>query len=146
MPDGVLPDNPPEGTAPVRALPAIVGRRHVLTGEARSRRYRSGYRTGGGAALAVVRPGSLLEQWRVVQACVAPDFLCHVLHQDYVVRKGVDPVALEARMRRRSTMSGSCITPRRRSPRITGRSTPATASTRASGRQQAAPPRRAGRG
>ncbi len=25
-------------------------------------------------------------------------FLCHVLHQDYVVRKGVDPVALEARL------------------------------------------------
>ncbi len=62
---------PPDGAALVRTLAAIVGRRHVLTGEARTRRYRSGYRSGGGAALAVVRPGSLLEQWRVAQACVA---------------------------------------------------------------------------
>ena len=32
-----------------------------------------GYRTGGGGALAVVRPGSLVEMWRVAQACVAAD-------------------------------------------------------------------------
>ena len=70
MPDGVLPGGVPDGAALVRALGAIVGRRHVLTGAARTRRYRSGYRSGGGDALAVVRPGSLLEQWRVVQACV----------------------------------------------------------------------------
>src|SRR5579872_665441 len=25
-------------------------------------------------------------------------FFCHVLHQDYIVRKGVDPIALEHRM------------------------------------------------
>ncbi|MFC3443533.1 D-lactate dehydrogenase [Sphingobium rhizovicinum] len=54
-------------------LRAIVGARHVLTGARATARYRHGYRTGSGEALAVVRPGSLVEQWRVVQACVAAD-------------------------------------------------------------------------
>ena len=54
-------------------LRAIVGYQHVLTGARKTARYRAGYRTGSGAALAVVRPGNLLEQWRVVQACVAAD-------------------------------------------------------------------------
>jgi D-lactate dehydrogenase (quinone) len=49
----------------------IVGDRHVLTGKTDMRRFATGYRFGGGAVLAVVRPGSLVEQWRVLQACVA---------------------------------------------------------------------------
>jgi D-lactate dehydrogenase len=57
----------------VDRLRAIVGRRHVLTGARATARYRHGYRTGSGAALAVVRPGNLVEQWRVVQACVEAD-------------------------------------------------------------------------
>lgn len=48
----------------------IVGRRHLLTGERTTRRYRTGYRFGAGEVLAVVRPGSLIEQWRAVHACV----------------------------------------------------------------------------
>jgi len=54
-------------------LRAIVGARHVLTGAQATARYRHGYRTGSGKALAVVRPGSLVEQWRVARACVAAD-------------------------------------------------------------------------
>ncbi|WP_370169981.1 D-lactate dehydrogenase [Sphingobium abikonense] len=54
-------------------LRAIVGHRHVLTGDRQTARYRAGYRTGSGAALAVVRPGSLVELWRVAKACVAAD-------------------------------------------------------------------------
>lgn len=57
----------------IAALRVIVGPRHVLTGTQATARYRHGYRTGSGAALAVVRPGSLVEQWRVAQACVAAD-------------------------------------------------------------------------
>lgn len=53
----------------VDQLRTIVGRRHVLTREARTRRYRSGFRFGSGPALAVVRPGSLVEQWKVLKAC-----------------------------------------------------------------------------
>ena len=52
-------------------LRTIVGRRHVLTGEASTSRYRTGFRFGTGPALAVVRPGSLVEQWKVLQACAA---------------------------------------------------------------------------
>lgn len=46
------------------------GRRHVLTGDAATRRFRTGFRTGGGPVLAAVRPGTLLEMWSVLQACV----------------------------------------------------------------------------
>jgi D-lactate dehydrogenase len=51
-------------------LTAVVGKPHVLTGADATRRYRTGIRFGTGKALAVVRPGSLVEQWRVLQACV----------------------------------------------------------------------------
>jgi D-lactate dehydrogenase len=55
------------------ALRAAVGPRHVLTDPASTLRYREGYRAGAGAALAVVRPGSLVELWRIASACVAAD-------------------------------------------------------------------------
>jgi D-lactate dehydrogenase len=54
-----------------RELARIVGQDHVLTGDSSTRRYRTGYRFGTGPVYAVVRPGSLVEQWRVVCACVA---------------------------------------------------------------------------
>lgn len=53
------------------ALRAIVGTAHVLSGDKPTRRFRKGYRFGDGPVLAVVRPGTLLEQWRVLQAIVA---------------------------------------------------------------------------
>lgn len=46
-------------------LRRIVGRSNLLTKAAATARYRSGYRHGGGAALAVVRPANLREFWRV---------------------------------------------------------------------------------
>ncbi len=52
-------------------LQSIVGAKYVLTEEERTRRYRTGYRFGRGRAVAVVRPGCLLEQWRVLKACVS---------------------------------------------------------------------------
>ncbi|BCQ29787.1 D-lactate dehydrogenase (plasmid) [Caballeronia sp. NK8] len=52
------------------SLGDIVGARNVLTGDAPTRRYRTGYRFGTGRVLAVVRPGTLVEQWRVLVACV----------------------------------------------------------------------------
>ncbi|HEL4246375.1 D-lactate dehydrogenase [Stenotrophomonas maltophilia] len=51
-------------------LRAAVGSRHVLTGDKATRRFRRGYRFGDGPVLAVVRPGTLLELWRVLQAAV----------------------------------------------------------------------------
>jgi len=57
----------------VAQLRRAVGRRHVLTAPRATARYRQGYRTGAGPALAVVRPGTLVELWRVAQACVRAD-------------------------------------------------------------------------
>lgn len=54
-------------------LREAVGSEHVLTDEQSTRRFRKGHRTGDGGVLAVVRPGTLLEQWRVLQAAVAAD-------------------------------------------------------------------------
>ena len=53
----------------------LVGRRHLLTGDKATRRFRQGYRFGSGPVLAVVQPGSLVEQWRVLRACVDADVI-----------------------------------------------------------------------
>ena len=52
-------------------LRGIVGPRQVLTDDRATRRYTRGYRFGGGPVAAVVRPGTLVEQWRVLKACIA---------------------------------------------------------------------------
>ena len=57
----------------IAQLRAIVGAGHVITNPKSMERFCKGYRSGEGAALAVVRPGSLIEQWRVLRACVAAD-------------------------------------------------------------------------
>jgi D-lactate dehydrogenase len=57
----------------VADLKAIVGTRHVLTGLSATRHFRRGIRFGEGPALAVVRPGSLVEMWRTLNACARAD-------------------------------------------------------------------------
>jgi D-lactate dehydrogenase len=52
-------------------LERVVGKRFVLTKPSTTRRFRKGFRFGVGDALAVVRPGSLLEQWRALNICAA---------------------------------------------------------------------------
>ncbi len=59
----------------LRELRAVVGTTHVLTTDAATRRFRDGYRTGTGPVTAVVRPGSLVEQWRALRACMAADHI-----------------------------------------------------------------------
>ncbi|MBX9497266.1 D-lactate dehydrogenase [Yersinia enterocolitica] len=54
-------------------LQHIVGARYLLTGERQTERYRTGFRSGAGSALAVVFPATLLQQWQLLQACVAAD-------------------------------------------------------------------------
>jgi D-lactate dehydrogenase len=54
----------------LRSLRRIVGKRHLLTDPRRTRGYLRGFRYGGGDALAVIRPGTLLEQWRALELCV----------------------------------------------------------------------------
>ncbi len=62
---------PSEDVAFINHLREIVGPRNVLTDRRRWERYRKGFRSGEGDALAVVFPRRLLEQWHVLQACVA---------------------------------------------------------------------------
>lgn len=57
----------------LKSLQDIVGKRHLLTDAKKTERFRRGFRSGQGEALCVVQPASLLEQWRVLQACVAAD-------------------------------------------------------------------------
>lgn len=57
----------------LQELARIVGPSHVLTDPAKTQRYRKGFRSGHGDALAVVFPTTLLELWRVLQTCVAAD-------------------------------------------------------------------------
>jgi len=64
-------DARPDNTRFIEQLKLIVGPRHVLTKPESTLRYRTGFRFGNGPALAVVRPGNLVEQWRVLKACVA---------------------------------------------------------------------------
>ncbi|RWR02132.1 lactate dehydrogenase [[Pantoea] beijingensis] len=54
-------------------LARIVGPRHMLTDPRKTERYRKGFRSGQGDALAVVFPGSLLELWYVLNAAVNAD-------------------------------------------------------------------------
>ncbi|XNM47139.1 hypothetical protein ACLK15_12490 [Escherichia coli] len=53
-------------------LARLVGSSHLLTDPAKTARYRKGFRSGQGDALAVVFPGSLLELWRVLKASSPP--------------------------------------------------------------------------
>ncbi|MEL6958276.1 MAG: D-lactate dehydrogenase [Pseudomonadota bacterium] len=54
-------------------LKEIVGPRHVITNPRSMERFCKGYRSGEGPALAVVQPGTLLEQWEVIKAVAAAD-------------------------------------------------------------------------
>ncbi len=58
------------GDALLAQLRSFVGDQYVLTDPRANRRWRKGYRYGEGAVLAVVRPGTLLEQWRAFKACI----------------------------------------------------------------------------
>ncbi|CAM3593104.1 D-lactate dehydrogenase [Rahnella victoriana] len=57
----------------ITTLKEIAGSRHVITGDSNTERYRKGFRSGGGKALAVVFPQTLLQQWQLLKVCIAAD-------------------------------------------------------------------------
>ena len=65
--------------ATIQTFIDIVGEQHVLTGDKKTEYYRSGFRSGKGKALAILFPGSLVEQWRLLQAAVKAN--CIVIMQ-----------------------------------------------------------------
>ena len=67
LPKAAMSPRPPL----LATLSQIVGAGHVLTAERATRRYTRGIRFGSGPVAAVVRPGSLVEMWRALNAAVA---------------------------------------------------------------------------
>ena len=63
-----MSSNTTDNKAILNELTRLVGHSHLLTEPAKTARYRKGFRSGQGEALAVVFPGSLLELWRVLNA------------------------------------------------------------------------------
>ena len=59
-----------DNDALIGRLKTLVGPRGVLSSDRATERYRKGYRSGEGEALAVVVPKSLVALWRVISACV----------------------------------------------------------------------------
>lgn len=59
----------------VASLRDIVGKPYVLASDSATQRYRTGFRFGSGKALAVVQPATIVEQWHVLQACVAANVI-----------------------------------------------------------------------
>ncbi|PKG96154.1 D-lactate dehydrogenase [Paraglaciecola sp. MB-3u-78] len=57
----------------VEALQALLGTDYIKIGKRHTEHYRKGWRSGGGSALAVVFPQTLVEFWRVLQVCVEAD-------------------------------------------------------------------------
>ncbi|MGB0770180.1 MAG: D-lactate dehydrogenase [Flavobacteriaceae bacterium] len=59
----------------IQNFSTIVGKKYVLTAQWDKQAYSKGWRYGEGEALAVVKPGTLLEIWDVLQVCVSADLI-----------------------------------------------------------------------
>ena len=56
-------------------LKLIVGKKYVLTNKLNKEPYSKGWRYGQGSALAVVKPGKLIEMWKTLELCVKKDII-----------------------------------------------------------------------
>lgn len=65
--------NTPAQTQLIASLVAIAGKSYVYTDAGKMQAYSKGFRFGSGVALAVVRPGTLLEIWQALNACFEAD-------------------------------------------------------------------------
>jgi D-lactate dehydrogenase len=59
----------------INELKAITGDKHILTAKWSKQQYSKGWRYGEGEALAVAKPGALLEIWQILQICVKADII-----------------------------------------------------------------------
>lgn len=57
----------------LQRLESAVGKRNVLSGDRQTRRFRRGFRSGEGDALAVVKPQSLVDFWKALKLCCEAD-------------------------------------------------------------------------
>ena len=59
----------------INELKVIAGEKYILTAKWKKQQYSKGWRYGEGDALAVAKPGSLLEIWKVLRICVEADVI-----------------------------------------------------------------------
>jgi len=59
----------------INKLKNIVGKRHIIINSLRKQPFTKGWRYGRGEAFAVVKPGTLLEIWKVLQICVDEEII-----------------------------------------------------------------------
>ena len=59
----------------INDLKLIVGKKYVLTNKLNKEPYSKGWRYGQGSALAVVKPGKLIEMWKTLELCVKNDII-----------------------------------------------------------------------
>jgi len=59
----------------IQELIDIIGSKYVITASWRKNSYSKGWRYGNGEALAVLRPGSLIELWKILKVCLKADVI-----------------------------------------------------------------------
>ena len=59
----------------INDLKSITGSRYILTAKWNKQAYSKGWRYGEGEALAVAKPGTLLEIWEILEVCVSSDII-----------------------------------------------------------------------
>jgi len=59
----------------IKQLKRVVGINYVITADGSKKSYSKGFRFGEGEVLAVVKPGTLLEIWEILQICVKNDVI-----------------------------------------------------------------------
>ena len=59
----------------INKLKKIVGKRYIITNSLRKQPFTKGWRYGRGEAVAVVKPGTLIEIWKVLQICVDEEII-----------------------------------------------------------------------
>ena len=59
----------------IQELIDIIGSKYVITASWKKTPYSNGWRYGNGEALAVVRPGSLIEIWKILKVCLKADVI-----------------------------------------------------------------------
>ena len=59
----------------IQELIDVIGSKYVITASWKKTPYSNGWRYGNGEALAVVRPGSLIELWKTLKVCLKADVI-----------------------------------------------------------------------
>lgn len=59
----------------IQELIDVIGSKYVITASWKKTPYSNGWRYGNGEALAVVRPGSLIELWKILKVCLKADVI-----------------------------------------------------------------------